>query len=51
MKLTGKEVLQNERGEIYTSRKGKEVPVRKVKDGCGINCRYKCHGNFGPQER
>ena len=27
------------RGEIYTSRKGKEVPARQVKAGCGINCR------------
>ncbi|GFO48163.1 scavenger receptor sr-c-like protein, partial [Plakobranchus ocellatus] len=38
-------------GKDYVSKKGKHVRERKVKAGCGIECRRKCHSVINEGER
>ncbi|GFN96888.1 hypothetical protein PoB_002339400 [Plakobranchus ocellatus] len=38
-------------GKDYVSQKGKHVRERKVKAGCGIECRRKCHSVINEGER
>ncbi|GFO38404.1 hypothetical protein PoB_006490900 [Plakobranchus ocellatus] len=38
-------------GKDYVSKKGKHARERKVKAGCGIECRRKCHSVINEVER
>ncbi|GFO08810.1 Ws0399_0 protein [Plakobranchus ocellatus] len=38
-------------GQAYTTDTGREVPARRIHEGCGSSCRLKCHENFDPDSR
>lgn len=38
-------------GEEYLNRKGKHVPRKTIKPGCGAKCRLRCHERIGREQR
>ena len=38
-------------GQAYITDTGREVPARKIREGCGSSCRLKCHENFDQESR
>ncbi|KAK3786283.1 hypothetical protein RRG08_018168 [Elysia crispata] len=38
-------------GQAYVTDTGREVPARRIREGCGSSCRLKCHENFDQESR